>query len=116
MHKVVYILLIAIIVFLCSNGCRSTRVDPAVLEYQKQIDELTAELQRRDTAIRDGIFEINAVASRCRDMDGEISTIIELLDEYQRTVERMLRDYQQARREDKAQAESVECVDNIHYN
>lgn len=105
MRKILVITITCCIVLFSS--CKSSRVNESILEYQKQIDELTAELKRRDTAIRSGIVAINAVSDRCGEMGDEVEDIIRLFDEYQQTVERLLREYQQVRDGTEAQTEDT---------
>lgn len=114
MLKVLVVAIIVVAILL--SGCQSNRVDESILEYQKQVDELTAELERRDTAIRNGIFAINAVSTRCREMGDEIEDIIRLFDEYQQTVERLLREYQQARNGIEPQEKDIEYTDIVTGN
>lgn len=114
MRKIFAITIIGCVVLF--SRCKSSRVDESILEYQKQIDELTAELKRRDTAIRNGIVAISSVSDRCREMGDEVEDIIRLFDEYQQTVERLLREYQQARNGAEAQAADIEYTNTATGN
>lgn len=90
------ILSIALCVLLCC--CNSTRrTDNTILEYQRQIDKLENELRSRDRAIETGIRQLEGITSRSSDMGADIDSIIRELDEYQRTVERMLRGYRETK-------------------
>lgn len=73
--------------------CSSTRTDGLVLEHQEQIDRLESELRSRDRAIDNAVRELESITARSTTMEGTIDDVIELFDEYQRTVERLLRDY-----------------------
>ena len=77
----------------CSTG---KRTDQSILDYQRQIDRLEEELRARDRAIEDSYRRLESITARSEAMGGDIDDIIELLDEYQRTVERCLQDYRAA--------------------
>lgn len=90
MQKIIFSLLVC--VMLC--GCCSTRaVDEQVLEYQRQVDRLEEELRTRDRAIATSIDRLEAITSRSTEMGTDIDSIIGELDEYQRTIERVISDY-----------------------
>lgn len=73
--------------------CSSTRTDRFVLEHQEQIDRLESELRSRDRAIDNAVRELESITARSTTMEGTIDDVIELFDEYQRTIERLLHDY-----------------------
>lgn len=93
----------------CCVGCKSTAVhvdDGSLLDHQREIDRLESELRGRDGTIRDAARDleniseqIGSVSERSGRMEDEIDTIIRLFDEYQRRVERLLRDYNRVRDE-----------------
>jgi len=97
----------------CCVGCKSTAVhvdDRSLLDHQREIDRLESELRGRDGTIRDAARDleniseqIGSVAERSGRMEDEIDTIIRLFDEYQRRVERLLRDYNRVRDEAEVQ-------------
>ena len=99
-----FVLLVA-----CCVGCKSTAVhtdDGSLLNHQREVDRLESELRSRDGTIRDAARDleniseqIGSVAERSGRMEDEIDAIIRLFDEYQRRVERLLRDYNRVRDE-----------------
>lgn len=77
--------------FLLCSGCQSSRgVDGQILEYQRQIDRLESELRDRDRTIEDCARELRNITERSEAMGTDIDSIIRELDEYQRTVQRLL--------------------------
>lgn len=96
-YKVIYAFITAFILFV--SGCRTTRagVDQAVLEYQRQITEYQVRIEARERAIGECVREIEDIRNRARTMEGTIDTVIELFDEYQRAVERLLRQIDKSR-------------------
>ena len=81
-------------------GCASTgRVDPAVLEYQRQIDELEGRIRSYEAATEYTIRELETVSGRASKMGATVDELIELFDEYQRAVERILYNYRAAESE-----------------
>ena len=94
MQKVLFNLLVC--VMLC--GCCTPRsADEQVLEYQRQVDRLEEELRARDRAIATSIDRLEAITNRSAEMGAKMGTdidsIIRELDDYQRTIERILSDY-----------------------
>lgn len=90
MQKIIFSLFVCLM--LC--GCCSTRAtDRQILEYQRQVDRLEEELRTRDRAIATSIDRLEAITSRSTEMGTDIDSIIGELDEYQRTIERILSDY-----------------------
>lgn len=82
---------IASAMFLLCSGCKSSRaVDGQILEYQRQIDRLESELRDRDRTIEDCARELRSITERSEAMGTDIDSIIRELDEYQRTVQRLL--------------------------
>ena len=84
------------------SGCKSTRVstDENILYYQRKIDELEATVrlyeQRitiADEQIRNDIESLKYIGDRAKTVGNTIDDLIELFAEYQRGVERLLRDY-----------------------
>ena len=89
--------LIAIAVCFLFCGCIcTTRTNGQILEYQRQIDRLEAELRARDRAIETSVRELESITARSSEMGEDIDGIIRELDEYQRTVERLLQNYRNA--------------------
>ena len=86
---------VASIVLLLCVGCQSNKQPTSrlILEYQQQIDRLEEELRNRDRTVEDAIRELAAITSRSSEMEGTIDDVIELFNEYQRAVERLLRYY-----------------------
>ena len=84
------------------SGCKSTRVstDENILYYQRKIDELEATVrlyeQRvtiADEQIRNDIESLKYLGERAGTVGNTIDELIELFAEYQRGVEKLLRDY-----------------------
>ena len=77
------------------TGCKSTRTGTSedILEYQQQVDRLEEELRNRDRTIDNAIRELAAITERSSAMEGTVDDVIELFNEYQRAVERLLRYY-----------------------
>ena len=90
------------------SGCKSTRVstDENILYYQRKIDELEATVrlyeQRvtiADEQIRNDIESLKYLGERAGTVGNTIDELIELFAEYQRGVEKLLRDYNTLRNE-----------------
>lgn len=96
----VIILLSAFIIF---TGCQSTRghVDGVILEYQRQITELEARLTVYERTARDVIDTIEKQRDKIGTAEGTVDELICLMDDYQRTIEQLLRYYRQAGTTDK---------------
>lgn len=96
--KIIITLLFVLGSYMYYTSCTSTpnRVNSNVIEYQREIDRLESELSNRDRAIESGINRLEIVAARSSGMEEEIDELIELFDEYQRTVEQMLYNYRRA--------------------
>ena len=95
---------------ICTNGCASTgRVDPTILEYQRQVDDLENRIRSYEAATEYTIRELETVSGRAGKMGGTIDELIELFDEYQRTVERILYNYRAA--EGKAECKTENSTD-----
>ena len=84
------------------SGCKSTRVstDENILYYQRKVDELEATVrlyeQRitiADEQIRNDIESLKYLGERAKTVGDTIDELIELFAEYQRGVEKLLRDY-----------------------
>ena len=84
------------------SGCKSTRVstDENILYYQRKVDELEATVrlyeQRvtiADEQIRNDIESLKYLGERAGTVGNTIDELIELFAEYQRGVEKLLRDY-----------------------
>lgn len=103
---------------MCLCACVSTRrTDRLVIEHQAEIDRLESELRSRDRAIDNAVRELEGITTRSTGMEGTIDELIELFDEYQRTVEQLLRDYRATTSKDKETAQdSKDTVQgNISY-
>ena len=90
------------------SGCKSPRVstNENILYYQRKVDELEATVrlyeQRTtiaDEQIRNDIESLKYIGDRAKTVGNTIDDLIELLAEYQRGVERLLRDYNTLRNE-----------------
>ncbi len=78
-------------------SCNSTkRVDGDILDYQRQISVLEARISNYERTIARAVTELESIRRRASNIDGTIDEIIELFDDYQRTVEQLLRDYREA--------------------
>ena len=89
-------ILMSLFICLCLlfTSCVSNRgVNRDILEYQKEIDRLESELRARDRAIESAIDSVERIKERSENVSGGIDEIIDLFDEYQRAVERMLQEY-----------------------
>lgn len=84
------------------SGCKSARVstDENILYYQRKVDELEATVrlyeQRvtiADEQIRNDIESLKYLGERAGTVGNTIDELIELFAEYQRGVEKLLRDY-----------------------
>lgn len=89
---------LCIFLFCCSGlftGCKSSRagVTEDIIEYQQQVDRLEEELRNRDRTVDNAIRELAAITERSAAMEGTIDDVIELFNEYQRAVERLLQYY-----------------------
>lgn len=83
-------------------GCSSTRhVDGDIISHQAEIDRLESELRNRDRAIDNAVRELEGITARSTGMEGTVDELIELFDEYQRAVERLLHDYRETENKDK---------------
>jgi chromosome segregation ATPase len=96
------ILIFAIIAV--AMACTSTGAGSAVLEHQRQVDELEArnqDLERRLAQYNDvvgrGVAELEAVRTRSIGLEGEVDEIIDLFEQYQRGVEQLTRAYNELR-------------------
>ena len=90
------------------SGCKSTRVstDENILYYQRKVDELEATVrlyeQRitiADEQVRNDLESLKYLGERAETVGNTIDELIELFAEYQRGVERLLRDYNTLRNE-----------------
>ena len=86
--------------FLFCSCVYTTRTDKQILEYQRQIDRLEAELRARDRAVEAGIRELERITTRSSEMGADIDGIIRELDEYQCAVERLLQNYRDTKVKD----------------
>lgn len=103
-------------VFLLSACTSTKRVDRQVLEYQRQIDRLEEELRARDRAIDSSVRELEAITERSRGMEADIDDIIRELDEYQRAVERLIRDYRSAETRTETQVQDTDYTYNYLFD
>lgn len=87
---------ICILLYVCvlSVACVSTRhASRDELQYQREIDRLEEELRNRDRTIDSAIRELAAITDRSSRMEGTVDDVIELFDEYDRAVRRLLQCY-----------------------
>lgn len=90
---ILFIILVGIFAVVLA-GCTSTRpTDNAVLEHQRQIDALESRIRSYEAATEYTIRELETLAGRAEKVGTTVDELIELFDEYQRTVERILRNY-----------------------
>ena len=107
--KICFILvLLYLVIAYIFSGCKSTRVstDENLLYYQRKVDELEATVrlyeQRitiADEQIRNDLDSLKYLGERAKTVGDTIDELIELFAEYQRGVERLLRDYNTLRNE-----------------
>lgn len=111
-EKIIHI--IAFCLLLC--GCSSTRrVDGDIISHQAEIDRLESELRNRDRAIDNAVRELEGITARSTEMEGTVDELIQLFDEYQRAVERLLRDYRATESPGKVSVQSIyDSIDNSY--
>ncbi len=94
MNEKKIIVFIGIVFAIVCTGCVSRpRVDATVLEYQRQIDSLEGRIRSYEQSTEYAIRELETITGRAESVEGTIDELISLFDEYQRTVERILRNY-----------------------
>lgn len=90
-----------------TSSCNSTKRpidDRNILKYQQEIDRLEEELRTRDRTIESAVRELGAITSRSQSVEGTVDELIELFEEYQRRVDKLLYDYDKIRTETKNQS------------
>lgn len=93
---------LGIVLAICLCACSSTRyTDGDIISHQAEIDRLESELRNRDRAIDNAVRELEGITARSAGMEGTVDELIELFDEYQRAVERLLHDYRATEDKDK---------------
>lgn len=112
MFKIIYIVIAAVtsfVVALLFFGCATAGagVNGDVLNHQQQIDRLEEELRTRDRTVETAIRELGSITVRSSAVEGTVDEIIELFAEYQRRVEKLIRDYNTIRAATRADGESV---------
>ena len=108
--------ILSIFFALCLCACVSSgRVDGDILEHQAEIDRLESELRSRDRAVDNAVRRLESITERSTGMEGTVDDIIELFDEYQRTVEQLLRDYRAEGSPGEASVQSIYNTTN-HQN
>jgi chromosome segregation ATPase len=102
MRKAAYYVGYAVLIFVAwyAVGCTSPakkRLDDAVLKHQQQLTDLedrNQDLERRlvayDNAVGDSLKDLEAIRTRGTELEGTVDETIELFDEYQREVERVI--------------------------
>ena len=91
-----FCLLFTVILLCLVTGCASNRrLNRQILEYQDKVTKLENELDNRDRAIKGAIQSLRTITERSAGMEGQIDEVIELFDEYQRTVEQLLFSYRE---------------------
>jgi prefoldin subunit 5 len=84
------------------NSCQSTGtvIDSAILDHQRQIDELegrntdlTARLDKYDSIVGSSVEKLEDIGRRAAEMGDEIDNIIYLFGLYQSEVQRLVTDY-----------------------
>lgn len=90
------------------TGCVSSRTSQSVIEHQREIDRVEEGIRIRDRAIESSIERLEAITARSSGMEGTVDELIELFDEYQRTVEQLIRDYRAAENRDKDAKEGTD--------
>lgn len=89
------------------TGCVSSRTSQSVIEHQREIDRIEEGIRIRDRAVESSIRRLEAITARSSGMEGTVDELIELFDEYQRTVEQLIRDYRAAESTDKGTEEDT---------
>lgn len=107
---ILFIILVGIFAVVLA-GCTSTRpTDNAVLEHQRQIDALESRIRSYETATEYTIRELETLSGRASKMGTTVDELIELFDEYQRTIERILRNYRATEGEVNNKIEGGACT------
>lgn len=92
--NIIFSIIFISIVSVALSGCASRpRVDTSVLEHQRQIDELESRVRSYEATTEYAIRELETLSRRAEEMGGTVDELIELFDEYQQTVERILYHY-----------------------
>lgn len=81
--------LVAFCILLSSCVC-TRRTDNSVLDAQRQVSEYESQLRARDRAIEAAIRRLDDVTARSEGMGNDFDEVIQLLDEYERTVREVL--------------------------
>ena len=101
MYAKVFSVIMLFLFLLCGCVC-TTRVDEQILEYQREIDYLETAIRDRDRTIDTAARRLETITDRSRAMETTIDEVIELFDDYQRTVEQLLQDYRATENRDTA--------------
>lgn len=102
--KIIGIIGCIAIVFAMCSCCSNRRIDTDIIEYQNEIAELKArnrDLERRiesiDRTVERCIDRTDSIRARVEREGDNIDELINLFDEYQRTVEQLLSDYRKSK-------------------
>jgi len=114
--KMLFVFCIACFLFV--SCVRSKRVDGDILDYQRQVGVLEARISDYERTIAEyertigrTVTELESIRERANSFGGTIEEVIKLLDDYQRTVERLLRDYNRIEASTGSQDDSGNCPD-----
>lgn len=114
--KMLFVFCIACFLFV--SCVSSKRVDGDILDYQRQVGVLEARISDYERTIAEyertigrTVTELESIRERANSFGGTIEEVIKLLDDYQRTVERLLRDYNRIEASTGSQDDSGNCPD-----
>lgn len=93
-------LIVLFIIAVCTglSGCASTAntsVDATVLEYQREIARLENTVTSYQREIGYAVEELGNIRDRTAGMEGTIDEVIDLFEDYQQRVERVLQRYRE---------------------
>lgn len=114
-EKIIYWMFIVALLFgVCICGCQTTGAgaNRNILEHQAEIDRLESAVQQYDSAMRNAAVQLRSITIRAQSMEGTVDDVIKLIDEYQRAVEQLIRDYNKVRSKIEIQ---TEAHSNIYY-
>lgn len=98
------------------TGCVSRRaVDTSILDYQRKISELERTIEQYDSVVKSAADELGSLQNRSERMEGDIDELIQLFDEYQQGVTRLIRNYYKIRNEIEDKIKDTSYFNN-HYS
>lgn len=102
------------------SGCRTAREINAangdVLSYQREIARLESTIELYNDEIRDSVEELSGIRERAIGVEGTIDEVINLFDEYQQGVERLLQRYRKLQEDIGREDSSSDVAGNLYGN